>query len=92
MRCNGLWQASQADKYARQAQSQTQLRLLVTAGIEDGHLGLTIEDNGRGDARSSGNGHGLELHSTLMAIAGGLLLIETIPEEMTRARLVIPLE
>ncbi len=81
-----------AAKYARPAGSQAELRLLLTVAVEDGQLGLTIEDNGRGDARVVVNGHGLELHSTLMAIAGGSLAFETVPEEMTRARLLMPLE
>lgn len=75
-----------------QSDPQAGLRLLLTVAVEDGQLGLTIEDNGRGDARVVGNGHGLELHSTLMAIAGGSLAFETVPEKMTRARLLMPLE
>ena len=37
-------------------------------------------------------GQGLALHSTLMAIAGGSLLVESTPGQMTRAELVMPVE
>lgn len=79
-----------AAKYARPAGETAPLRLLVAAAVEDGRLALTIEDNGRGAARPASHGHGLELHSTLMAIAGGSLSIETIPHHMTRVCLLMP--
>ena len=51
---------------------------------------LTIEDNGVGVGETSGGGQGLALHSTLMAVAGGSLLLESMPNQMTRAELVMP--
>jgi signal transduction histidine kinase len=79
-----------AAKYARPAGETAPLRLLVAAAVEDGRLALAIEDNGRGAARTAGQGHGLELHSTLMAIAGGSLSIEASPGQMTRVCLLMP--
>jgi len=63
----------------------------VTAG--DG-LEITIEDNGVGlnpaDLASRSDGQGLALHSTMMAIVGGVLAIESLPGRFTRVRLTMP--
>lgn len=80
-----------AAKHARSAESADALCLSIHAAIDAGRFELTIADNGRGAARAAANGHGLELHSTLMAIAGGSLAIETIPGRWTRAQLTMPL-
>ena len=37
-----------------------------------------------------GSGQGLALHSTMMAVIGGTLTIESMPEEYTRVSLVLP--
>jgi len=73
---------------AQHARGDKPLHLKVSitnhAGFE-----ITIEDNGVGIAMSAHNsenkeGHGLALHSTLMAVIGGSLRIETKPTEYTR--------
>ncbi len=37
-----------------------------------------------------GSGQGLALHSTMMAVIGGTLSIDSMPEEYTRVSLVLP--
>ncbi len=65
-------------------------RLKVTAGCRDGSIRVVVEDNGSGwDGRVS-PGHGLELHTALMAIAGGSLSAEVTAEAGTRGVLVLP--
>jgi signal transduction histidine kinase len=60
---------------------------------------LTIEDNGNGvealsktspDADGAGSGQGLALHSTLMAVIGGSLSLESQPGRYTRVVLALP--
>jgi two-component sensor histidine kinase len=65
----------------------------VNATWQDG-LALTIEDNGGGLKESgdnqSGSGQGLSLHSTLMAVVGGSLAVESTPGVSTRVVLRLP--
>jgi len=67
------------------------LCLEIVARVADGQIQITIEDNGSGFAPEPGAGQGLALHSTLMAIVGGSLSLETIPNQMTRVQLALPL-
>lgn len=59
-------------------------------------LKVTIEDDGIGmDAsrppnEGDGSGQGLALHSTLMAVVGGTLSVESIPQRLTRVVLSLP--
>lgn len=55
-------------------------------------LQLTIEDNGVGLAAETaqGNGQGLALHSTMMAVIGGELAIESVPGQFTRVNITWP--
>ena len=68
------------------------LELQIAIGWEKG-LEVTIEDNGGGLVRgeSRGTGHGLELHSTMMAVIGGELRAESQPGAYTRITLRLPL-
>jgi signal transduction histidine kinase len=67
--------------------------LMIAANWVDG-LTVTIEDNGRGIAHAlteaSQEGHGLALHSTLMAVLGGSLSVESVPGSFTRVILHLP--
>jgi signal transduction histidine kinase len=58
-------------------------------------LALTIQDDGIGLPIARGDisvtGQGLALHGTLMAVIGGSLVIESIPDSFTRVRLLLPL-
>jgi signal transduction histidine kinase len=80
-----------AAKHARSAGQSDKLCLEIGARIAGGQLQITIEDNGSGFRPEPGSGQGLALHSTLMAIVGGSLSLETIPNQMTRVQLALPL-
>ena len=79
-----------AAKHARPAGSPDPLQLTISAEHIDGDLKLIIEDNGVGLDRAGSDGQGLALHGALMAIAGGSLAMETMPNQFTRAQLVMP--
>jgi signal transduction histidine kinase len=57
-------------------------------------LEITIEDNGVGLAApsSGGNGQGLALHSTMLAVVGGSLSVESELGRYTRVLLSLPNE
>lgn len=59
--------------------------------VERNQLHVVIEDDGMGLVQARGNGQGLALHSTLVAIAGGSLGVDSIPGRITRAMLLMPL-
>jgi signal transduction histidine kinase len=69
-------------------------RLEIAASADDGQFRLTVADNGSGRFEPSGDapgtGQGLALHSTLMAIVGGSLALESVAGEMTRGVLTVP--
>ncbi len=71
-----------------------EIGLCVTDG-EGGEIVLTIQDNGVGlDASTSktlkgGSGNGLALHSTLLAMVGGYLIIESPPQGGTLVRVAV---
>ena len=58
------------------------------AGIEGGNRTLAGSTNGSGP--QSGSGQGLALHSTMMAVVGGSLGVESAPGEYTRVSLSLP--
>jgi signal transduction histidine kinase len=56
-------------------------------------LAVTIEDNGVGLTALSpnhGSGQGLAIHSTMMAVVGGVLATDSVPDEYTRVTLTLP--
>jgi len=55
--------------------------------IEDDGVGLQAYEKGEGD---TDQGRGLALHSTLMAVIGGTLAVETLPNAYTRVVLALP--
>jgi signal transduction histidine kinase len=79
-----------AARHARQPDQPAGVRLLISAGVREGRLQLTIADNGPGLPQTPGAGQGLALHSTLMAVAGGSLTLETTPGSGTRVLLLAP--
>ena len=81
-----------ASKYARSDTQAGNLHLTISAQIVNRQLQLSIEDDGIGFKQQEGEGQGLVLHSTMMAIAGGSLALESTPGRMTRAQLLMPLE
>lgn len=82
-----------AARYGRNGDLGRSLHLTLRVDCDSG-LALTIEDNGVGitPARPSqgGSGHGLALHSTMMAVIGGTLTVESRPESYTRVVLGLP--
>jgi signal transduction histidine kinase len=90
-------------RYARQGEHGKPLHLKVAvlwhegleivveddgAGIEGGNRALAGSTNGSGP--QSGSGQGLALHSTMMAVVGGSLGVESAPGEYTRVSLSLP--
>ncbi|HVO42806.1 MAG TPA: ATP-binding protein [Aggregatilineales bacterium] len=69
------------------------LNLCVEIAWRDGLL-VTIGDDGTGIDMSEGrgNGYGLALHSTMMAVIGGMLTVESAPGKFTRVVLSLPHE
>jgi signal transduction histidine kinase len=69
------------------------LHLRIAVAHREG-LEVVIEDDGRGLERAgpppAGGGQGLALHSTMMAVLGGTLAVESQPGEYTRVRLTLP--
>jgi signal transduction histidine kinase len=69
------------------------LTLTITAAWQDGLI-LTIQDNGIGignSQQSKGSGQGLALHTTMMAVVGGAITINSVPKQYTQVRLMLPL-
>ena len=65
-------------------------RLKVSAtASRDEFIRVMVEDNGGGPAASAAPGHGLELHTALMAIAGGSLTVQTAPGRGTHGELLL---
>lgn len=80
-----------AARHARPPAPGQRLRLEIAATASAGQFLLTVTDNGSGMEREPETGHGLALHSTLMAIVGGSLALESIPGQMTSGELALPL-
>jgi signal transduction histidine kinase len=80
-----------AAKHGRPEDARSRLCLAIGAQVDEGQLQVTVEDNGPGLKEGAGSGHGLALHSTLMAIVGGSLTLETVPGQMTRVQIALPL-
>ncbi len=83
-----------AARYARGGNGRRPLRLAVVLVATDDGLEITIEDDGVGidgaEASAGGSGQGLALHSTMLAVVGGSLAIESVPDRYTRIRLRVP--
>jgi len=81
-----------AARYGRGDDPARPLHLRLTATLAT-RLCLRIEDTGIGTAAhhpSTGSGHGLALHGTMMAVVGGELIVESAPGQYTRVVLTVP--
>ncbi len=79
-----------AAKYARH--EDRDLVLTISAEKQPNNIQLSIHDNGVGLPETEGRkGHGMALHSTLMAVVGGSLSVESTPKQFTRVNLLIPI-
>jgi two-component sensor histidine kinase len=80
-----------ASRHARGARETARLQLVITAHATDQFWELAVEDDGIGAAseysRCVRDGHGLALHSTMLAVIGGALAVETVQPHGTRVRL-----
>ena len=69
-------------------------RTLASAGLRSSGSRVLIEDNGVGMGTNprpgGGSGQGLALHSTMMAVIGGTLEVESVPGTGTRVTLALP--
>ncbi len=80
-----------AARHGRRGEAVRPLHLEIAVGWQNG-LHIQVQDDGSGlsaEQRQSG-GQGLALHSTMMAVVGGELLVESQPEEYTRVSLTLP--
>ncbi|MPZ15822.1 MAG: hypothetical protein GEU73_15600 [Chloroflexi bacterium] len=82
-----------AARYGRNGDPSRPLHLTISLANRDG-LELTVTDDGVGvgyaAAVPAGSGQGLALHSTLMAVIGGALSVESVPQQHTRVVLTLP--
>jgi signal transduction histidine kinase len=95
-----------AARHGRGPQSSDPLHLCISGMWDDSLAGakqasvaysgleIIIEDNGVGlgssKHRDSDGGHGLALHTTMMAIVGGTLELKSVPGQHTRVVLTLP--
>ena len=83
-----------AAKYGRGGRQERPLHLSVEVAARGNELEITIEDDGVGldpnRASEGGSGQGLALHSTMMAVVGGSLAVESSPGAFTRVVLTLP--
>ena len=84
-----------AARHGRDEEIARPLHLCVKVAWRDG-LEVMVEDNGVGlgtaDPSATGSGQGLALHSTMMAVVGGTLAVESQPGAYTRVSLTLPQE
>jgi signal transduction histidine kinase len=82
-----------ASKHARPTSPDQPLDLTISLNFSPG-LQLTIQDNGSGitsqTQNSENSGQGLALHSTMMAVIGGELAVQSEPGSFTRVVLSTP--
>jgi signal transduction histidine kinase len=80
-----------AARHARREVNPAPLRLTIAVRSVSDRLEISVEDNGVGlngsAASSAGSGSGLALHSTLLAVVGGSLEIDSKPGEYTCVRI-----
>lgn len=83
-----------AAKYGAGQNLERPFTLTISASQND-NLTIQFEDNGIGinsGSKSEGAGQGLALHSTMMAVIGGEIIIESATNQYTRVKLTLPLD
>jgi signal transduction histidine kinase len=79
--------ARNAARHGRGADHARPLHLRAGGHLTTGSLAVFVEDDGVGFgdvSRAGGTGRGLELHSTLLAVVGGALTVDSSPGVATR--------
>jgi signal transduction histidine kinase len=79
-----------AARHGRGEDEDQALALRVAARYDGAGLLLQVEDNGVGLDSSDNGGSGLALHSTMLAVVGGALTLESAPDLYTRVSLTLP--
>jgi two-component sensor histidine kinase len=81
-----------AAKHGRGGMAERPLTLTISMQQQN-HLTITITDDGvgLGNSETAGSGQGLALHSTMMAVVGGTVIVETAVHQFTRVILTLPL-
>jgi signal transduction histidine kinase len=81
-----------AARHGRDETAARPLRLDVALNWREG-LYILVEDNGAGiGTGATSEGQGLALHSTMMAVVGGSLALESVPGVYTRVSLTLPVK
>jgi len=82
-----------AARHGRAVDRTSPFSLRIAIDSDDG-LAIVVEDNGVGLAvagsAATGAGQGLALYSTMMAVIGGTLSLDSLPNRYTRVRLSLP--
>ncbi len=81
-----------AAKHGRGGVAERPLNLAITMQSQE-QLTITINDDGvgLGNSETAGSGQGLALHSTMMAVIGGTVIVDTAAHQFTRVVLTVPL-
>jgi signal transduction histidine kinase len=91
LRVEATWHDLLADSLLPGASAPTGQRALAGQRA----LEIVIEDDGVGlsgaEGTNGGGGQGLALHSTMMAVVGGSLAVEGVPDTYTRVSLTLPI-
>ena len=82
-----------AAKHGRGVEGERPLTLKITMEYTN-QLAITITDNGvgLGNSETSGSGQGLALHSTMMAVIGGEVVVDSAAYQFTRVTLNVPVK
>lgn len=80
-----------AAKHGRGVNGERPLSLTISMEFAE-QLAITIVDDGVGvgNSETAGSGQGLALHSTMMAVVGGSVVVETAADQFTRITLTVP--
>ena len=78
-------------KYAQNEDEKIKLNIKTQIGDD---LQMIVEDNGQGinhETKSTGSGQGLKLHSTMIAVIGGYISVESEKNNFTRVTISLPI-
>ena len=82
-------------KHSRGENNNRLVNLTISATCLNKTFQLMVEDNGVGlqgqkNSKTTGTSQGLALHSTMLAVVGGEMAMESQPNEFTRVTLTVP--